>query len=415
MEPDVLSPELAVKALAMISAIPVVIHALWADYFGQTSEEVLKKNREEREPELEKIKIATILALILQFTLFLGSGDIRQVYPVYSNLIFIGSILLHLTIQSQLEKKFVPPNSQENAQGNQPEAIVPIIVRTALCWLIGLTLQILILFLSIRGGLWLGAQNHISQETSGFIALGAGIGGVALGLFLNYAFGPLYMKGILPHTPVKDPVFQEFLKSCLSKVKLDPPNFSIIELEQFRVTAVIWAGLRMGFGPFRPVLFVSRWMFNTLSLSEIEAIVLNQITHVSLRHPRKRFFLTLFLIFSTTLTALLAVALFRVVFSPQVATDFVGPLVAFLCFVSCFKVMSLQTQKHEWETDLYTVEKLGVSFEDLISALVKVDQQLQPDPSSLHPIHPEVQKRVDRIRTYFEGKQGKSLERDRAA
>src|SRR4051794_9662593 len=114
MEPETLSPENAVKALAMISAIPVVVLALWSEYFKQDLHELaIKKPQYDRDDELEKIRIAGILGLLLQFTLFLAAGDIRQDSPLMTHLIFLGAIFFQLGIQSNLEKQLRPSEKKQ--------------------------------------------------------------------------------------------------------------------------------------------------------------------------------------------------------------------------------------------------------------------------------------------------------------
>ena len=315
MEPETLSPENAVKALALISAIPVVVLALWAEYFRKDLRELtLKKPDYDREEELEKIRIAGILGLLLQFTLFLAAGDIRKESPLMINLIFLAAIFLQLGIQSKLEKELRP------AENKQQEEILSIAGKTALSWFLGLAIQVLLLFLSVRFGLWFGHRMQFTPETTGLLALLTGIMGVATGLFLNYACGPLYVRTILPHSPVKAPLLF-FLKKCFDKTDVKTPHFSMIELEQFRVTTLVWVGLPFVGGPFHTALFISKWLINLLTPIELEAIIMNQTAHVSLSHVRKRFLLTLSLIVFTTCLALATVVLFRTFFPRRLSAE----------------------------------------------------------------------------------------------
>ncbi|MBI2712295.1 MAG: hypothetical protein HYX41_05480 [Bdellovibrio sp.] len=135
MDPEVLSPENSLRALAILCAIPVVIFALWADYFGNHLEALEKEKPDyEREVEHEKIRIAGILGLLLQFMLFLSSAELREQFPLLVNLIFILSVVFHLSIQSNLEKKIRPLQQPENSSEAPQEEVLGILLRTAISW-----------------------------------------------------------------------------------------------------------------------------------------------------------------------------------------------------------------------------------------------------------------------------------------
>lgn len=408
MDPEVLSPENSLKALAIMSAIPVVIFALWADAFAKhLAELAIKKPDYEKESEQEKIRIAGILGLLLQFTLFLSSSELRETFPLPTNLIFVAAIVLHLTIQSRLEKKV-----QTSTEKEPSEEIVGILASTLVSWLIGLTLQVLILLGSVKAGIWTANHLHFPSSSSGLVALGFGILGVGMGLFINYALGPLYFKNILPYSKVDDPDLLTRMSGCFQQLKLKAPDFVLINLDKFKITTLSWVGFQNGRGIFRPIFAVSRWMLTALSPKELDALILNHAAHIALRHPKKRFILTLTLITLTTLVALVSVMVFQNITTPKIAIDLLGPSVAILAFIISFRIMGLQSKKHEFETDVYTIEHLGVEVEDLVHALEKLDQQIQPDPTSVIPIHPDTVVRIGLIRQHFASKQDSLRDRD---
>jgi Zn-dependent protease with chaperone function len=154
---------------------------------------------------------------------------------------------------------------------------------------------------------------------------------------------------------------------------MKPPGFWIIELKQFRVVNILSVGFQTGFRPFRPALFICRPILSLLSEQELEAVVLNEVSHLALQHLRKRFVLTSFLILATAAIAILTIAIGQKFFPKDWVADVLGPSIAFVSFLASLKYLGVQRKNHEAEGDWYSVEKLGVSPDHLISALRKLD------------------------------------------
>src|SRR6476620_2355583 len=98
MEPEVIALETALKAVAILSTIPVVLYALWADYYGRYLQRLKAegaKSDQSRgnvhadpinppfnpEEEVEKVRSTSLFVILFQLTLFLGSTEVRQEYP----------------------------------------------------------------------------------------------------------------------------------------------------------------------------------------------------------------------------------------------------------------------------------------------------------------------------------------------
>ncbi|MBI2712296.1 MAG: hypothetical protein HYX41_05485 [Bdellovibrio sp.] len=222
-----------------------------------------------------------------------------------------------------------------------------------------------------------------------------------MGFFINYALGPLYLKNILPHSTAEDPDLLARLYANFDKMRLKPPLFLIINLEQFKVTTLTWVGFHSAKGPFRPVLAISKWMLKALPPEELEALVLNQVARVYLAHSRRRIFLTLFLIGATSVAALGSVFFFQKIIPGPMAIDLIGPGVALLSFILSFRVIASQTKRHEFEADVFTISSLGVPLDKFAEALILVDQHTQAAPQMLNSIHPDTQLRIDELRSHF--------------
>jgi Zn-dependent protease with chaperone function len=394
MEPEIVEVEAAVKALAVLSAIPVVLFALWADHFEKYINELCIKNPQfDRKVEIEKVRIASLCVILFLFSLFIGSPEIRRAYPLISQLVFCTGTLAQLWLQSRMEKKI-------GSSGQKIDHMIGIIAKATVSWLVGAFIYVFTVLLSLRGSMWIAHLAHLSPNASTFVFCASGVLGILGGLALNFGLAPFFIKKTLPVASIQDPVLLSWLQQCYSKAKLKVPQLWIIELHQLHIAHTILAGFQRGKGIFRPALFIARASLDLLHPTEVEAIVLNQISNVTLNHLRKKFVLTSSLLFSTILTSI-ATTVFAKVYFPQVPSlGMVGPITAIAGFFLSYKLLTDQIKNHQLKADIYCIEKLGVSAKDLFQALRKMDKPHEKKEAPKQGF-PDTERRIQRLKDYI--------------
>lgn len=409
MEPDSLNIESVTLGFATLLLIPTIIFALLAEYLTQSFQQELLENPElDREPELNKIRVGGIIVLLFQLTLFLSISEVRLAYPFLSQLYFMGVVLLQMRFQSDAERKIKPVTEKKT------DDFMGIAFRAALTWMAGVGIYIVILFLCIRGSALIGDLLHTSTPVSIGLMFGGGALGVLLGLGANFLLGPTHLRRTLPAKRLEDEELKSRLSVCFQKAKLTPPQFWIIELHELKIAHLIFSGLHGGPRSFPPALFISTYTLSILTESELEAVVLNQVSRLSLKHLSRRFFFALVLILATSFLSLFSIALGRLSLGDQMSFQILGPAVALSSFIISFRLISNQIRNQEMGADLHCIQVLGASPEHLISALRKLDTPSldnRPDlPQELMPTSPETERRIAAIQVAC-----KEFKKDRVA
>lgn len=407
MEPEVIDFERAALAWAILTVIPVVIFAIWADGFGRyIKDQFIKRPQFDKEIEIEKVRTASLFVILFQFTLFLGSSEVRHAFPMFSQITFFLGVSSQLILQYLTERKIRPADQE----------IVKLVTRALISWLLGGVLYLAILIGSIKVASICAEKLHANPNLSALLILAGGISGIIIGLGINFALGPFHLKKILPTSLIIDQRLKKSLELCFTRANLKIPNILIIELTRLRVANMIFTGFQKGKGWIYPTLFISRSLLDSLSHREVETVTFGHISHVALKHLRKRFLFSLALILGTTLTSIAAVWISKVIFSPQIAFEVIGPAVALSSFFVSFKLLTQQSRNQELEADLYSIEKLGVGFDEFSQALRKLDAQEVTNPSSMLKGFPETERRILAIQSYLEKNKGQqSLSRSKAS
>jgi len=393
MEPESIDVVTSAQGLAILSAILVVIYALWAEYFGQYIRQLDKEeSKVNREAESEKARLAVVLVAFFEFAIYLGSPDVRQAFPVFAQLVFIISIILLIFIQSGIEKKI--RLNQRKSPSPFPDAfgLAGMLARALTVWVAGTILYVLFISVIIQSLFWTAEFFHVPGPWKTiFMAIG-GFLGVGIGVAFNFALSAWVLRKILPLAPLEDPHLKSQFQKVFHRVGLGLPEFWIVELEKLRLTSLTFAGFSFGRWVFRPGFFVARWLLEHLTSAEVNAIVLSQVSHVLLRHVEKRFLFSLFLIFLTSLASLLLLGL---------GFETLGVWVAFCFFLISLHLLVRQNKKHQLEADLYCIQKLGVPADDLISALRKKDELPPEQGIQVSQIHPETEQRIQSLRGHL--------------
>jgi hypothetical protein len=387
-----LSPSQALLGYAVICAIPVVLMALWAEYFSQHLERQKQTDPEfDRELELDQVKFVGILGLVGQVILFLMHSDLHDQAPFLAPGIFLLSILAQLHIQSGAETQVSQsqpavknglaspdPSSgsqspSQSGESNPEGGSLGVSLRGAACWLFGVLLHLVFLavFAFASGGLIQAVQPSFWK---GLGILGAsGVLGLSAGVATNLLLAPIYLRFIFQARPLEAGVLRSQFEKNFDQFGVPQPEFWWMDLPDLKVTRNVLVGWRRAPGIFRQGFFVSQWVVEHLSPSELEAITLNQLSPFALGHARKRSALIFTLIVGTTVLALGALVSGQVFHWGDVLSEFGAAVLSVVLFLGAFRVLGAQSEKQEAESDRYCVEQMGVRLEVLVRALRKLD------------------------------------------
>lgn len=401
---DAMDPVTAVKGLAVLTAIPVVIYALWTDYFGRFVQERLQEDPKlDLAPEVARIRVAGFFAFLSQFMLFTSSSEVRQVYPVACNLLFVAALGFQMWIQSSTERKLAPPSS---AKGRDPFLLA---MRAFLWSTLGGIFYIGLLIASLKAATWVSVRLQLSPDAgAALLAVGAVVG-VFGGLALGFALGPFQMRRMFPCTNLSDPELAREIGECFTRSGLKSPSLWVIGTDELRFANAMIAGFKSGRGPFRPALFVSQPLLDGLDRAELRAVILHEISHLRLQHLRRRMVLSSGMILAASIAtgfALLAVHLLM----PAGPLNWLIGLGALAgAFAVTLRLLAKQNRFQEIEADIHSI-RLGAGMENLISALRKLDRINNPDSATLPASrrllagtgHPMTEERIKIIRAYFQ-------------
>lgn len=415
----------AVKGLAILTAIPVVILAIWADYFGQKLENLAKENPHyDRAAELYKIRLAGICAIFFQFGIFMGTGAVRQEAPIVSNLLFVAGVLLQSVIQSHIEGKLRKPSERLRAvepprtgdtvttptpseRGEHAEQMA-LALRAFLWATVGGALYLAGFALPVIVTSFFAKFIHASEPVLTALIIASAVVGMLGGVGLNFALGAFYLRKMLPAHEIAPGGLRTQLEACFIQAGLSVPSLWILETGRKREATAMMAGFPSGRSLFRPGLFLSRGLLDSLNEEEIRAVVLHEISHVKLAHLYKRLIYSAILVVATTSAATFCVFLGSVFLAGSDARSFIGLAAAAGAFIMTFKLLSQQSREHEFEADIFAVADLGAQSEYLISALRKLDKvngktARPPNPLSVtgESGHPPTERRVAVLRELF--------------
>lgn len=377
------SSEKALFGLAVLAAIPVVLFALWADYYARYLV-IARKQMPGFDPKTERdrIRVAQFCVGLFETVLFLGSMELAQQYPKTCTAIFFGALLSLGLIRIALERPLDPPvlnpvkfDGKKAASGS----------KALLFGLLSGFLYVLTLMSFVKAATWIAMTFHFSNiGGASFVMLSAAVG-IFCGLSLNFALAPWQMRHSLSVVPMTEEELA-LLKPPIERAGLKDFNCWIVDEPQ--ATAAI-AGFSKGVGVFKPALFISRKVITALTKEELHAVVAHEAAHVLAKHLRKRVLLSATLIVSLTFLAIFC-TLATYKFAPQGSLQSSsGMLFGCAAFFCAFFILQKQSRVHEFQADWLAVQKLGADFEAWASSLRKMDAlngfKLLPGALSTHP------------------------------
>lgn len=397
-------PTLAVHpvlAVTIVTAIPVVAFALWADYYGRYIDENADKKGDEaldRPTELRRARWASIYAFLVLACIYLSTGPIRRDHSLACLLVFVVALSIQSHTQTTLERKIRGPMTATGGDYFR-------VFAKAMIWTLG---SLFFYFSLIWGGLYIGhtilSSSAMPREFAVWVLASIGIFSIFGATSLLLALTPFHLRKMLPTTRLSaDDVLRAKIEDCFTRAGFRAPDIWILELDDFRFTNAMISGFSSGRGIFKPALFLSRTMMTKLSHDELEAVILHEVSHWSLKHMRRRFVNSLIAIAASTVVLSFAFVAGQMFLAPagQALLRIVTTLSAL--FIP-FMLVRNQTEQHEVEADLHCVLSLGASAESFANALRKIDKLNDFDGQNRDPFtalgggHPATEMRILRVR-----------------
>ena len=431
-DPEILeAAQTAVKGLTVMTAIPVAALALWGDYFERNVQR-LKNDKEERDidDELRMVRMAFMIGLIYQFLLYLSTSEVRDHYPIYTNVLFVVTLLAQMRLQSRLEFKVLPtprvksgelrPARPQDEAGLKDAALRGKLTATGagrafLFSLLSGAGYLVVLLGTLRLFTWIALATHASPLVGAAWIIAGAILGIMGGLSLAFALGPIQLKSMYPTAPLADPEARARIEACFKRASIPMPALWLIRAEEgVRSTAnAMIAGIPGMSGALGPAMFVSEKLLTSLEWSEIDAVVMHEISHVRLRHLRRRFTFAAGLILGgITLSTMLIVAVGLITQNGPMAV-YTGTLSIFGGFIYSLKQMGEQSRFHEIEADLEAL-RLGADPEALVQALRKLDRLNGIPSDRVGSAHPATEERIMIVRKAFAARLAAALQNEKA-
>jgi len=425
MTPPDQAQELTLQARAIFAAIPVVLFALWLDYFERSflgdiesflspqkkkpTDSVntqLRKDEHNQKVELIKEQGVQLLrsmgftALLTQLLIYFSTRAIPGSSSIYSLIFALLGMGIQFKLQADLEKKIRGPGSPTKPAKIQTTQSIPERrspqPASAISVLGGFALYVTIVLGSALS--FFGAA--LLMGTSPTLAMGLGglgiILGIITGLTLIYALAPWHLKRMYPTEKLRDISTLRTIERAFGSVQIPKPECYIIEQEHIHSHNAMIAGFHRGKGVFKPALFITRSLIENFSPHELEAIILHELSHITLRHLKKRLILTASVIvgfiFCGAVIALLGFAFLPETWARAIQ---IASTVAAIFFP--FRLIKRQIWNQELEADHHAITRFKASPEAAISALEKLDSLNGRDPSYEGGSHPSTTQRIREI------------------
>lgn len=405
MSADFVTAHRAFLTLAFLTAIPVVILALWAEYTKKAwdDEKELTDTPEMRNEQIRQVRWGGFAGFLTQIFVFFSNHEARAEHPGWCAFLLIMALFAQNTIQYGLEKRLreLKESPVEHAR----------IGLKSFFW----TMASLAGYLGVIG-LFVGAATAVGltfkfpPAAFALILFGGGILGITCALALTFALGPIYLKQLFSTKPIVDPEIQGILKECFSRGKVPEPEFLTIELEHFGAHNALVAGYKSGRGVFRPAVFITPSLIKNLTPEEFRAVIFHEVSHLSLNHMRRRFLSTTGALFGSVLAASILLVTAHLLF-PAPLTDLVRFICLFIPVLVPLSHLKKQMDRQEDEADLHAIATMGASFDDFSTALRKLDlmndqllytDQIVPIRKTPSVGHPETEARLKRLRIGIE-------------
>ncbi len=391
----------SVKVMSILLSISVVLYALWGEYFKNTYNEGQKRatkgsdeEGESKAIQLIRVRTSGLISFVTQVVIYFTATEARQKAPLIS-LAFVACALLATgQIQFSLEKRIRGLEAGHRDQFRMT-------LKAALWASASMATYIVCIFLFSAGALVGAKAVGMRPEFTLLAVVAANILGTLTALGLTFALAPFYLRKSLPCSKLQPGDLQERIRSCFSRAKLTPPHVWILEMDQFKFNNAMIAGFSRGKGLFAPALFMSRSIAERFSPDEIESIVLHEVSHLDLKHLRKRFTYTMKILAGTAAMSGVIFTLANLTLPPPL-TMFMGLLIGIFAFIYPFLALKNQVAIQEIEADRHAVIALEADLGAFSRALRKLDllnhhSGDRRDPNavfSVNSAHPLTEERI---------------------
>lgn len=390
----------SLQGVLVLSAIPVVLIALWAEYFGKYIESMEPRELDDEREECQRqSRLVAFCGVIAQVSANLIAFSQFKVPAWIAYLVFLFSVGLQALVQRSLDQKLKGREQTTKQAGFGLSAVFWVLVDIAVYWVVVLSFVGAARFLGPMIG-----QGPFVKEGAMFLG---GLVGMFAGIGVNYALAPLFFRQMFPCKELKDAHALQLFGQCFRRAGISEPSYYLMELDHFGVNNAMIAGFKFGKGPFRPALFITRGLLKDLSYAELEAVVLHEVSHLHLNHITKRFTYGFGALLFATALALVVVGALGLLLPMPIAVG-IGIFVMLSPFAAPYLLIKSLSKKQEFEADSHAVLRLGARGEALISVLEKLEMQHEALLGKLKiqkqvhskkaDTHPTTEDRIDAIK-----------------
>jgi Zn-dependent protease with chaperone function len=382
MESDPESLALGVKVFALISAIPIFIFALWADHIeNKQLHASTQKISFDAETEIEKLRFLNLLVILFQFIFFLRSEELRNYFPIGSNMILVLCVSLELTMLTSTEKKLLP--TPPHYEGHS-KPLVPIILKTIRSWLMIAASCVLSSVACATVFQALANRFQISSFGNQIIITAGTTVGLVSSLIVHFALIPFHLCKILPHSTLRNLKIRAQIDRLFTAHELRIPNIAVVNMQKTRIFDALLIGLAKGRGPFRYTLFMSKQTLELLTEKELASIVSLQMSHFKLKHIQNRFTLTFSLALMSGCLGIITGLTLNTVWGIQETGDLMAQIVGLISLIISIHCLMLQYEKQSLEAGIYALNHFKIDLTDLATALRKMDYHAAKEVNPAH-------------------------------
>lgn len=384
-------------AYCMASGIPLVAFTLWVEYFERyIAEELQDRKSIDTAREARRLRGAGLYTLFSQAIIYLAASPLRVDYWALCAATFIATMLIQQSVQSRCEQRLFP-----KADAAQKQAALSTGFRILIWNLGGIAAYLFMVQACALAAAFLAHAIGLPQHIGLGLTLLGGLVGIVGGLVLTFGLAPLQVRKSMDTRPVADPEMQALLARCFAQTGIPPIDCYIVETPISTWNNAWVAGFTSGRGIFRPGMFFTQALLRNFSLAELEGIVLHEMSHVALRHLRRRFLYTIHLLALSTVILLAVGAVAMAALPPGARALPILPLAVAALFIPLQRVRKL-VEKQEFEADYHAVVNLGANAETFIGVLRKLETiNLPTGPNSGTRVantgHPTLEARIAAI------------------
>lgn len=403
------APDKMAKGLGILMTIPLVLFALWGEYFLRGIHTAIEeKEKILRVQEIDKVRIIAFCILIFQFSLYLGSHSVRKTNPYLWSCLFGVAFLIQGLIQVDIERKIAKSLSEFQEK-------LMLRIRTFLSTVVVSAIYIGTTFLSTLFFFTIAKSFSFTPVVGTLLTVIGILAGIIVSIVLSFELASYQLKWTIPHERLHDHELDEFIKNLFIKSCNTVPSISILHSKIEPTVKIAVTGFRSRFSFFKINLFISKRALEVLTKEELKGVLLHEISHLQLNHSKKKILFTSALLMGFLSLCSFATLLSYLMFSEKILSELVALMTTCLATLFVVHQSILQSRIQEVEADIHSIEKLEGDLTHLSQALVKLDRLEWEDPTRLsaEPIaitHPRTRRRIEILNRYFSSNQKQGVD-----